>query len=249
MRRSAAGWGVAIAVAYVVIVTIAGHNDPNAARPLLDGTGPPPPYKWVDPPPELAQGNERPVGATATIAIQKGKTAAGAFSTPDAQFSIVLQPAALQVPPHTQSVQIVITPLAAAAVQADPPAGQEIAGNVYRVQATAQPSGMVLTRLDPSARVVLIYPASTTGVHVSHTLVFSSSGQTWTRIDTTDSAVQQQASGLIPAMGYVAVAAPAEQGGSRTRVVTIAIVVVAVLVLAALLVADIRRVRRLRAGD
>ncbi|MEA2487643.1 MAG: hypothetical protein QOF16_1297 [Actinomycetota bacterium] len=247
VRRSAVVIGSLVALAYVATALIAGHREPNVARPLLDGLTAPPAYRWVDPPPDLASGNKQPVGGTSTIAVAKKKTAAGAFSTPDAQLSIVLEPAALKIPPDTTSVQIALTPLAPAAVQANPPSGLEVAGNIERIQAIAQPSGNELTTFDPPARVVLVYPASSTGTHVSHTLLFSPSGQTWTRIKTSDSTVQQQASGLLPGAGYVAVAAPPASGSSSTRWITIAIVVAAVLLLATLLIADIRRVRRLRA--
>ncbi|MFN2595209.1 MAG: hypothetical protein ABR579_10020 [Actinomycetota bacterium] len=244
MRRFAALSGVAMALAYVATALIAGHRDLSAARPLLDGLQPPPPYRWVDPPPDLASGNKVPVGASASIFVTKGKTAAGAFSTPDAQLSLVLEPDSLDIPNGTTSVQIVLTPLAASAVQVNPPNGLEIAGNVYRVQAMARPSGTEIAKIDPPARAVMVYPASSTGAHVAHTLVFTQSKQTWTRIKTTDSAVQQQASGPIPGAGYLAVAAPSAPGSSSTKLVTILIVVVAVVVLGALLIADIRRVRR-----
>lgn len=247
MRTRTAAVGVLVALAYAVTAVIAGHHDPNAARPLLDGTRPPPPYRWVDPPPDLEQGNQQPAGGTATVTVDKGKTTAGAFSTPDAQFSIVLEPDALDIPAGTASVQITITPLAASAVQANPPSGQEIAGNVYRIQAIAQPSGRVLTSFSPPGRVVLIYPASSTGTHVRHTLLYSDTGKTWTSVKTSDSTIQQQASGLMEGPGYVAVGAPPTNGTSKTRWITIAIVVIAVLVLASLVIADFRRVRRLRA--
>lgn len=247
MKKSTTAAGILVAALYVATTLWAGHRDPNAARPLLDGLTAPASYHWVDPPPDLASGNKQPTPLTTIITTNKGHIPAGAFSTPDAQLSIVTQPDSLQLPDGTTSVELTMTPLASDAVQANPPSGLEVSGNVYRIQTVARPSGQALTAFDPPARVVLVYPASSTGAHVDHTLLFSQSGKTWTKITTSDSAVQQQASGLLDETGYLAAAAPAESGGSRTRIVTIMVVVVAVAVLIALLLADIRRVRRLRA--
>ncbi|MDQ3877442.1 MAG: hypothetical protein M3290_03725 [Actinomycetota bacterium] len=247
MTSRALAIGSVVAALYVATSLWAGHRDPNAARPLLDGLTAPASYHWVDPPPDLVSSNKQPSPLTTIITTKKGQMPAGAFSTPDAQLSIVTQPNSLQLPDGTTSVQLTLTPLAPAAVQADPPSGLEVTGNVYRIQAIAKPPDEPLAAFDPPARVILVYPASSTGTHVEHTLLLSRTGQTWTKIATTDSAAQQQASGLLYGTGYLVAAAPAHTGGSRTRIITIAIVAVAVAILAALLLADVRRVRRLRA--
>src|SRR5205814_8434328 len=56
MNRRWIGAGVATAVLYVLVAQLSFRVGLFPARPLYDGGGPPSPYRWVNPPPDLKQG-------------------------------------------------------------------------------------------------------------------------------------------------------------------------------------------------
>src|SRR5207248_8735887 len=99
-RRRAAVWGVAATVAYLTGAAVSGHLSPFARRPLLDGTGPPPPYNWVSPPPDLSGGNQPPTPGAFTLDLnpQTG-TEADVLSTQDVQVSLAVGTGAIAAVP------------------------------------------------------------------------------------------------------------------------------------------------------
>ena len=48
--------GVGIVTLYLAGAAVSGRASILARRPLLDGLAPPTPYRWVNPPPDLAAG-------------------------------------------------------------------------------------------------------------------------------------------------------------------------------------------------
>ena len=81
--------GLVLGVAYVALAAASGHLSPLARRPLLDGLGPLMPYRWVSPPPEVAD-NEPPSPATFELPVRNGRTAPDVVVTPDAQVTMIL---------------------------------------------------------------------------------------------------------------------------------------------------------------
>ena len=125
------GVGVLVVAAYLVATAVSGRLTPLARRPLLDGFVPPPPYRWVSPPPDLASSNKRPgVGRFSIDLDPTTGSQANVFSTPDTQVSLALAQGAIPPRAGDAAVALLIAPLAARGDASLPPA-VEIAGNVY----------------------------------------------------------------------------------------------------------------------
>jgi hypothetical protein len=214
---------------------------------LLDGLAPPPPYRWVAPPSNLAASNEKPFSAKFTINKQGASYRAGVFSTRDGQVQLVLPTGALPVEAGQKSVLLTITPLAPSAVGA-PPKGQEFAGNVYRIDGVYQPSGQEVGALSGSqSRLLLVYPESAGLVSPTHTIYASPDGKSWTKLTTGDSAAQQQAAVTISSLGYFAVTQSQNQSALSSlsgRLVAILIYVIAGLAIVSLIVVRVISDRR-----
>lgn len=123
--------------------------------PIYDGLpSPEAPYRYVNPPPDLASSNQPPFSAQATLPVDKGKVPGGGLQTDDMQVLVFFGLGALEVGREAQSVLIRIDPVTQ---PPSPPAGSQIRGNVYRITVVEQPSGtsaMVVTSL----HVRLRYP-------------------------------------------------------------------------------------------
>lgn len=146
-------WGalLAVGIAFVVVRGAIG-----GARPFLDGYTPPPPYRWVSPPPNLAQGNQPPTGGTTTIGLTDGSSdAAGAF-TDDGQVTVSFNPGTFTDSTGQTGVQVQITPLKP---QPASPPGLIADGNVYSINATFVPSGKPATVLHTPVLLDMRYPS------------------------------------------------------------------------------------------
>jgi hypothetical protein len=235
-----------VAAAYAALAAWSGHLSPLARRPVLDGLVPPTPYRWVEPPPELASTNVAPDGQRFDVPLGASGSETAVLTTDDAQLSVILAEGSFAAEPEQLSVEVRVEPLAASAVTAPEPPTR-ILGNVYLVQATYRPSGEPAP-LEVEARVVLVYPLLA-GDHGGHEVLVSRRGTTWTAVDTNDLASIQQVDGPVEALGYLAVggqpaAAPTPTPGSAsgddgapvaTFVIVAALVVLVIGVVAALL--------------
>ena len=211
-RSPTLGFGVLALGAYVCGAVLSGHLSVFARRPLLDGLSPPPPYRWVKPPPDLAGSNQRPLSGKATITFANGRSQAGVFRTNDSQALVVLLLGAIPVRAGQTSADLTLDPLASATV-GKPPGGLQITGNVYRIRALYEPSGAPVTTLAKENQVILMYPAPVRSGE-RHVILTSPGGRTWTRLRTIDAAFQHQASSeRVNRLGYFAVAVP---GGAGT---------------------------------
>src|SRR4029434_4184307 len=79
----------------------------SCVRPVrrwLDGRPPPTPYRWVNPPPELAAANKPPASTRFTVKLQADGSRLGAFSTSDGQINLVLSEGA--VPPRSGQTEV-----------------------------------------------------------------------------------------------------------------------------------------------
>jgi hypothetical protein len=243
--------GLAIASSYVAGAVMSGRSSVFARRPLLDGYSPPPPYRWVKPPPALAASNQPPLSGKASITFANGKSQAGVFRTDDSQIVVVILGGAIPPKPG-QSVTLRLDPLAPDDGFGPPPSGLEIAGNVYRVHAAYEPSGAAVTTLDVGMEVVQVYPAPAQQ-GLRHTLLVSTDKKTWQRLPTVDSLIQHQVSSEhVRTLGYFAVseatgsgtAPPPGAGGSILLPIVVAVALIALMVVVFL---EVRR-RRARAA-
>ncbi|HEY7876269.1 MAG TPA: hypothetical protein VIG64_14230, partial [Actinomycetota bacterium] len=231
MRRrwvAATGLGAVLAYALGSFVT-ASLGAPDA--PLLDGLSPPPPYRWVNPPPELESGNQAPEPGTFTLDLNRKGSTAGAFSTPDSQATVIISEGSIEAAPGADSVALEITPLDPATL-AKPPSGLELAGNAYEIVARYEPLGEPVEETTTGAdqRVVLVYPAvAGEPEHDPVTMLHSSAGGRWERLETRDSGATQQAQVTFESFGYFVVARPSDAGGLSSS--ALGVVVLSVILL------------------
>jgi hypothetical protein len=233
--------GVAIVALYAASAWLSGQLSPLARRPLLDGLVPPTPYRWVDPPPELAGTNLVPASSTFRVELGNRGSLTAIVTTDDAQVTLILPRGAFADAAGERGVEVRIEPLAPSEVTPpEPPA--VILGNVYRLRADYVPSGE-RAALASDARVVLVYPFVPTD-HSVHEVISTADGMAWTAVETNDFRSIQQADGPIETLGYVAVAqsgvtasppaGPGETSGVATIVIVIGLIVLAAGAAAAL---------------
>jgi hypothetical protein len=216
----------AAAACYVVGAILTLHLN-GLATPVLDGLSPPPAYRWVQPPSDLAPTNKKPFDGTFSVKFTRGTSEAGAFTTRDSQLSMILDPGALPAKTDPSSAQVSITPEAPSSVSQ--PEGYQIDGNVYGIAIQEEPTGSEVKAFTKPQRVILVYPADKSFVKPRHLIVASRDGKTWTLIKTQDSTVQQQASALIRSPGLLAVVVPVKKKTSSIRFVGYAVVACAIL--------------------
>ncbi|MGZ5213867.1 MAG: hypothetical protein ACXWXM_09175 [Actinomycetota bacterium] len=206
-RRGAIVAGLVSVTVYAALAALSGHLSPLARGPLLDGLGPPQPYRWVDPPPDLTSGNQPPSSGVFHVPLDAGGSQPEVFVTSDNQATVVVPQGAFDKAPGQVEVTFKVDPLDPSTL-ASPGRHLTIFGNAYRLQATYQPSGDEATLALP-LDVVLLYPV-TPNLHASlHQLYTSLDGKAWTAREGSDSLAQQQAEGPMPTLGLVMVAGEA----------------------------------------
>jgi hypothetical protein len=248
LKRSVAVATGAAAIAVYAIGSLLSARLGVQPAPMLDGLSPPPPYKWVDPPPELAADNEEPSGGSFTLDLTRKGSTAGAFSTPDSQATVIVSQGSIAAADGQESVRIELTPLDPDRL-ASPPSELEFAGNAYRITATYEPGEQPVTEVTAGAdqRVVLVYPAAAGDPeHEPVTLLSSPDGEEWTRLETNDASAIQQAQATFETFGYFVVVRPPAETGLSTSAIGVVILSVVLLALGALVI--MRNVRRGRSA-
>jgi hypothetical protein len=230
--------GVGIVALYLAGAAVSGRASILARRPLLDGLAPPTPYRWVNPPSDLAASNKPPASTRFTLELTPEGSQLGAFSTSDGQVNLVLSQSA--VPPRAgqTGVEVMVDPVDPATL-GPVPSGLVSAGNAYRVQAGYQPSGDKVEALGGQSSVGLVYPLLTTAVADTggHQVLSSADGRAWEALASTDTPGTHQVSARLSRTGYVMVGVPPSAGGSqsdsRSRILLFGTVVAGVIVAAA----------------
>jgi hypothetical protein len=248
-RQRALAAGLAVTALYLTAAVMAGRVSVLARRPLLDGFAPPPPYRWVSPPPALASSNKTPLGGRFTLDLdpQTG-TQANVFSTGDSQASLALGQGAFGPLSGDSSVLLTITPLVPTRF-GPPPPGWTVIGNVYQVTASYRPSGTPIQRMREPGQMVMEYPHTGPLVY-RHAILESSDGKTWNTVTGFDSPAQQLYQANVSALGYFAVGRSGLGAPVRrslfSRLGGIIIPVAGVIVLAIIFGISERRYRRRR---
>ena len=247
--------GVALAVAYVATVRVAGSRDLLVRRPLLDGVVPVQAYRWVSPPAALRAQNKRPASGTFAIPLApRTGSPAKVFTTSDFQASLAIAQGAIKPPNGATSATLTITPLSARGFPAG--AGEAlVAGNVYRYRVTLQPGGAAVTKFLVPGQVVLLYPLppKLTGYH--HDVLYSPDGRSWTKLQSIDSPTQQLVQADADAPGYFAAGQTLEVkagGGGRSwgnLIVTVVVVAIVAAIVIAIVVSEIRLRSRRAEGE
>jgi hypothetical protein len=250
--RRALALGLVAAGVYLALGTLGGRLSPFARRPILDGFAPPPPYRWVSPPPELASMNKTPSAGQFTVGLDPDQgSKAGVFSTADGQVSLALGEGAIPPRPNQDSASLTITPMAPEG-DAEVPRKLQIAGNVYRIDGEYQPGGTLVPRLRSPARLVIAYPLPLDVAVYHHTTLHSMDGRSWSTVRSTDSLVGQLVHSDVTELGFYAVGQAVLGGTSRPSspsgggTIFIVVLVAGAAVLAAIVVAEVRRRARRR---
>jgi hypothetical protein len=241
--------GVGIVVLYLAGAVVSGRASILARRPLLDGLAPPTPYRWVNPPPDLAAGNKPPASTRFTVELTANGSRLGAFSTSDGQLNLVLSEGGVAARPGQTGVEVAVDPVDPATLGAVP-SGLVVAGNAYRIRASYRPSGRKVEALGGQSSVGLVYPLLATAVADpgGHVVLSSADGRTWEQLPSTDTPGTHQVSAGLKRTGYVQVGvAPSQGSGSdpRDRILLLGTGIAVVIVVAALV---LRLRERSRAG-
>jgi hypothetical protein len=241
--------GVGIVVLYLAGAVVSGRASILARRPLLDGLAPPTPYRWVNPPPDLAAGNKPPASTRFTVELTANGSRLGAFSTSDGQLNLVLSEGGVAARPGQTGVEVAVDPVDPATLGAAP-SGLVVAGNAYRIRASYRPSGRKVEALGGQSSVGLVYPLLATAVADpgGHVVLSSADGRTWEQLPSTDTPGTHQVSAGLKRTGYVQVGvAPSQESGSdpRDRILLLGTGIAVVIVVAALV---LRLRERSRAG-
>lgn len=251
-RRVLLATAALVAVFGGVYLVVPLGGDPSVgARPVYDGAGPPPPYRWVKPPKQFARDNTPPTaGSGGDVPFAGGKSQVAAVQSPDSQFIVNLPMAAFA--PHGADTKVTskVTPLDPATL-GPAPAGLRADGNGYRVELAYAPSGTPVGALAAAGNVFMLVPEA------AQAILFSPDGQAWQQLDSRPVQGQLTVAAPFSRPGYYLAAASATSGtstplsspahGSRSGVAVAMVVIGAVLavgVLVPLLWAARRRRRR-----
>ncbi len=213
MRRAVGLWGLAAAAAYLAAAALSFGAGLVPVRPIYDGLAPPPPYNYVDPPPELAEDNRPPQPGEGTVEFTPEGSMARSVATPDGQALLILPQGAIEPREGERLVEVTLEPLSPASMPA-PPAGLVIDGNAYAYEAVYRPSGeeAVAAR---ELTVVLRY-----AVHAEQLLMLD--GGAWRPLEADAAPGSLQLFGDTDRLGVFAAAGPPVEEGRDWTPVAIA---------------------------
>jgi hypothetical protein len=159
----------ALALVVGTVAAILLHGRPSIP-PIYDGIiVPPAPYRYESPPPNVRNGNQKPLGGQATLPVSNGQVSGGGVQTDDAQVIMFFGVGTFKVPPGATSVQCSIEPDPNPPA---PPAGIDIRGNVYRIGCLAQPGGAPVTLTGTFHLTMRLPPGATNDIRYHD-------GQSW----------------------------------------------------------------------
>ncbi|MDQ4143256.1 MAG: hypothetical protein M3198_05815 [Actinomycetota bacterium] len=193
--------GIGAAAAYVAVAVLPVGRGGIVVRPIFDGLAPPPPYRWLNPPPELADDNIPAEGGRGVVPLAPSGSEAQSITTGDGQASVIFPANAIPPRRGDSSALIEIAPRHPADL-GPPPAGLRFDGQAYEVRGTFAPSGEPV-KLGGQGRVqvVLRYP-----IHASTMLYWA--GSAWQPLPTTPVSQSLQLVATIPDLGAFVASGP-----------------------------------------
>ncbi len=234
----------ASAVAAYLVVAVVTLGGGASVRPLFDSFTPPPPYRWVDPPKELAAGNVKPPPTVVDVPLAAEGSALRGIATDDGQFVLNLPDGAIVARDTETSVKVEVAPVGPASLGPLPP-GLRADGNAYRASMAYQPSSQPVATLAKPGSLVMTVPEAGDAV------LYSADGRTWTTLTTQNLGGPVNPGANFDQPGYYLGATrapvPEASGGSSglgDRVVAVAVITVVVALGLWFLPALARRVRR-----
>ena len=208
-------------VGYVVACVATLRLTDHHVRPLFEGIGPAPPYRWVDPPPEFAGGNVPPEGARRELPLGPAGSSLTSLTSGDAQ-TVVNRPASALPPADGQTIAAL--PFAPLAPKDLPPPGGGLvaAGNAYRISISYGPSGQSVDKVAKPGNIVMALP------HPGVTILWSADGKGWQRLDTVEVGAATTLGTRFDRPGYYLGAStpvpPSEENGTGQVVLLVAII-------------------------
>jgi hypothetical protein len=195
--RRRALWGLAALGAYLAVAIF---SPGSPSRPLFDVSGPPPAYRWANPPSPYAAGNVKPEGTTHDLILGSSGSDAASIATGDGQAAIVLKEGSFAPLQGEKAVVIKIDPLDPVTI-APPPGGLRYDGNAYRILAAYKKSGVEAKLMQP-ATAVLSFP-------IVATHLFRRDANVWTDLKANPVSVSLQIFATTTQLGtFVAVGPP-----------------------------------------
>jgi hypothetical protein len=166
---------MAACAAYLFAAILTARTGVLPQVPIYDGLAPPAPYRYVSPPPDLADENEPPARAVGTLELEAEGSRARTVATADGQMLVVFPDGAVRARGGEDTVDVKITPVDPGRLST-PPEGLRFSGNAYRVEARYMKSRATVELASP-ATMVLRY-----ATHAS--VVLRLDGRAWRRIET-----------------------------------------------------------------
>lgn len=143
--------GVVLAAAYVAVTV--GFNGEGPVLPLYEIGPINAPYRWVDPPPDLAEGNIPPEGTKQEVAMTDVGTVQASVITPDGQAAIVFRQGAFPKRLGEIAVMVDVQPKDPKTL-GEPPPQTAYDGNAYVVTAVYAKDGSTAELVTPATVVM-----------------------------------------------------------------------------------------------
>ena len=214
MRRTLAV-GAALAAAYVIVVAATMVGTDRPVRPLFDGLTPPPPYRWVKPPPGYGT-NVKAKPDKVSVPLDAGGSVPAGPTGVNGQVTLNLPQGAIPARTGDTAVEIAIVPLDANRLGPLPPRLIPD-GNAYEIRMRYRPSGTAVPALAAPGNVVLATPEP------ASVLVFSADGRGWETMETARVGGPDSVGATFRRPGHYVAAIPGvarPQGRSREWLVT-----------------------------
>jgi hypothetical protein len=217
------GIGALLVLVYVLAITGTlpfGHN----VRPLFEGVGPPPAYRWVKPPAAFASNNVPPAPNDTDITMTPTGSQQSGAQSEDNQLVLNLAPNAVAPHPPDTSLRVHVEPVDPATLGPVPPDVRPN-GNAYKVTMTYQPSGTPASAITAPGNILLTVPLPAAG------LLYSGDGRTWTNIGKQTVPGQPIVGGPFNATGWFLgathpqAASTSSGGGGSSGVIIVAVLV------------------------
>jgi len=124
--------------------------------PVFDGIpAPPPPFRYVSPPPDLASSNQAPLSGEVAVTVVDLRLSGAGVQTADGQAAAIFRPGSLQPSAAASQIRLRLEPVTD---PPEPPKGYSIVGNVYRVLVIEEPTQAQLGLTKPYQLTMEIPP-------------------------------------------------------------------------------------------
>jgi hypothetical protein len=172
VRHRVPAWGVVAAGLYIVSAVLV-RSTGHPVFPLFDGFGPPQPYRWVSPPPEVVAQNQPPLPGAGEVSL-KGPAQNFFVTTEDGQASVAGLSDAFARQPRENKIKVNLAPLDPQSL-GPPPRGLMFDGNAYQIDAAYAPSGDEAV-IEDKVQVIFRYPRRAN-------VVLKATGSRWRRLE------------------------------------------------------------------